>query len=624
MRHIVVTFAGAWACVPVAAGAPAVRGPVAVHVVPEDGTLLVVCEKSGTVARVDGETGEVLREAAVGAEPFDLAWHPDGQRVYVSVRRGQFVAELDAETLGTLRRFPLRGDPTGVAVSRDGRWLYAGVHTLDQVAVFDLESGAERKRLVAGNGPEFIRPDPVRGLLYVSNLLSTRVVADRPPVNEVTVIDEGLGRVVARLHLANANVGRGIAFTPDGSLGLVTLVRPKNLVPMVQVARGWVQTNGFAVVLPQGEAGEAETVQLLIDEPNRAWADPYDVVCTPDGEQFYISCAGGDSVVAISTKRLREVVQEVQAGRVSRYADHLGLSRRYVTARLGVGANPRGLAVSEDGRWVYVANRLDDSITVIDTSGPRVARTVRLAGGAPAGETGEAVETLALGERLFHSAARTFQKQFSCASCHPDNGFDGLQYDLEPDGLGRNIVDNRDLRGLTGTEPFKWTGKNPDVATQCGVRTAKWIVRTGWLGAREVVALSEYIHSLQPAHNPHGPVDGALTPAQRRGKAVFERTVTNDGRMIAERDRCDFCHRPPLFTNHERFDVGTAAPTDTTGLFDTPHLRNVFESGPYLHDGRAATLEEIWTKYNPEDRHGISSDWTKQQLNDLVEYLKSL
>jgi cytochrome c peroxidase len=53
-------------------------------------------------------------------------------------------------------------------------------------------------------------------------------------------------------------------------------------------------------------------------------------------------------------------------------------------------------------------------------------------------------------------------------------------------------------------------------------------------------------------------------------------------------------------------------------------LINVFESPPYLHDGRAATLEEVWTKHNPRDKHGFSSDWTKQQLNDLMEYLKSL
>jgi cytochrome c peroxidase len=57
---------------------------------------------------------------------------------------------------------------------------------------------------------------------------------------------------------------------------------------------------------------------------------------------------------------------------------------------------------------------------------------------------------------------------------------------------------------------------------------------------------------------------------------------------------------------------------------DTPHLNNIYASPPYLHDGRAATLEEIWTKYNPNDKHGVANDLSKMELNELVEYLKSL
>jgi cytochrome c peroxidase len=70
--------------------------------------------------------------------------------------------------------------------------------------------------------------------------------------------------------------------------------------------------------------------------------------------------------------------------------------------------------------------------------------------------------------------------------------------------------------------------------------------------------------------------------------------------------------------------VGTLAASDDTILFDTPHLNNIFASAPYLHDGRAATLEEIWTVYGTEDKHGYVNDMTKNQLNDLVDYLKSL
>ena len=43
-----------------------------------------------------------------------------------------------------------------------------------------------------------------------------------------------------------------------------------------------------------------------------------------------------------------------------------------------------------------------------------------------------------------------------------------------------------------------------------------------------------------------------------------------------------------------------------------------------MHDGRAKSLEEIWTIYNPFDTHGMTNDLTKDELNDLIEYLKTL
>jgi cytochrome c peroxidase len=70
--------------------------------------------------------------------------------------------------------------------------------------------------------------------------------------------------------------------------------------------------------------------------------------------------------------------------------------------------------------------------------------------------------------------------------------------------------------------------------------------------------------------------------------------------------------------------VGTRQALDRTGRFDVPHLNNIYDSSPYLHNGMAKTLEEIWTVFNPYDKHGYTNDMTKDQLNDLIEYLKTL
>ena len=115
-----------------------------------------------------------------------------------------------------------------------------------------------------------------------------------------------------------------------------------------------------------------------------------------------------------------------------------------------------------------------------------------------------------------------------------------------------------------------------------------------------------------------------MTPAQERGKVLFERARTKTGAAIPEENRCITCHSGRHYTNNQMSDVGTGKPTDRSPVFDTPQLTNVGLTAPYLHDGSALSLEEIWTVFNPNDRHGVTNDLQKDELNDLIEYLKTL
>ena len=58
--------------------------------------------------------------------------------------------------------------------------------------------------------------------------------------------------------------------------------------------------------------------------------------------------------------------------------------------------------------------------------------------------------------------------------------------------------------------------------------------------------------------------------------------------------------------------------------FDTPTLRELWRTSPYLHDGSAATIRDVLTARNPKDEHGKTSQLTAQQIDDLAEYLLSL
>jgi hypothetical protein len=300
------------------------------------------------------------------------------------------------------------------------------------------------------------------------------------------------------------------------------------------------------------------------------------------------------------------------------YANNLGMSRRFIAKRIKTGANPKGLAISPDGKFLYVAEQLEDRVAVVSTEKLETFRTIDLGGS-------KRITVARQGRRLFNNSGHTFQNQFDCYTCHPDMHEDGLIYNMASKDMGRNLTNTQSLREIKETPPYKWNGKNQTVYKQDGMRFSTVLTRTEAFSYKDLDALTAYILTgiKYPPNLMYNP-DGKLTEAQLRGKEIFERKKTNTGVEIPVNNRCVTCHPAPYFTNLKLADVGTLASTDDSIKFDTPHLNNIYASPPYLHDGRAATLEEIWTKYGKEEKHGVINDMTKNQLNDLIEYLKSL
>jgi YVTN family beta-propeller protein len=299
----------------------------------------------------------------------------------------------------------------------------------------------------------------------------------------------------------------------------------------------------------------------------------------------------------------------------------LGKATEFVVAHIATKDCPRGILIMPDGKTAFVASSLDDSLTVIDVAQHKAVERIDL--GGP-----KEITKIRYGERLFHSAKISFRRQLSCHSCHPDGHVDGLTYDIEEDGpgggIGKDPVDNRTLRGILDTAPFKWSGLNPTLSRQCGPRLSVFFTRLAPFTPEQLDALDTYICTIPRPPNRYRPVGAPLTDAQRRGREVFYRTKKNDGTPIPKEQQCATCHFPPLYTDRNMHDIGSRGPFDSHSKFDAPHLNNIYDSPPYLHDGKAATLEEIWTVYNPYDTHGVTNDMTKDQLNDLIEFLKTL
>ena len=589
--------------------------PVEMLFSPDGTRLYVLCQQSDEIRILDATTMQLKGKVAVGHMPRSLTMSQDGKRIYVANSWDDTVSVIDTEKSAVIAEWPVTAEPTGVQVDREGKHLFVANRISNDVAVLNTETGEEEKRLMAGRGASYLTLSADGAKMYATHVYPNpprvrTAMDDRlAPESEIAVIDAGRAVVTDHLPLHKIAGVFHSALSPDGKLGVVAVYHPKNTVPLAHLEHGWAF--GFGLVL-FGEAVGNAPVELPLDELEHYASRPFGVVMTPDQSRIYVSCGGSEEVVAIDAHKLIRYAH-LHPGSSMR---DLSASANYVVKRIAVGHDPRGMVVSKDGSRLYVANRLDDTISMIDTRSDAVIATIAL-------DTPSSLSQKRIGEQAFYTSRYSFQGQIGCATCHIDSTFDGLTWDLEPDGFGRDIVDNRLIEDLVGTEPFKWNGGNPSIPVECGVRTEKYFWRAENFDNRTLGDLTIYIRSLPPRPNRWVLRNGEMTAAQERGKALFERTVDKFGKPVDVHNRCSYCHSGPKGTSQKSFEVGTKRATDNTGLFDTPQLVNIALTAPYLHDGSAHSLEEIWTIYNPEDKHGRTNDLTKDELNDLIEYLRT-
>jgi YVTN family beta-propeller protein len=456
---------------PAAWSAPAaVRYPSPIEVaVSQDGArLFVLCSGTDELVLADALTGKLLGRTAVGHVPKGL--YVNGRYAFVANSWSDTVSVVDTGTLQVTRTLKTGFEPNAVLADSAGTTVYTANRISNDISVIDLSSGLETRRLAAGRGASYLTASPDGRSLYCTHIYPNIGPFRTPPQSEITVIDPGQQIVCERRPLHNVAGVFHVAFSSDGRLGIVCQLRPKNLIPLAHVEHGWVFGDSLTLFGPD----VGDSVQVLIDELDRYYAMPFGVAIAPDKSAAYISTSGSNSVTVIGITRLLKFIRAASPEARRALGNDLSASAQFVSARIPVGRNPKGLALSPDGSRLYVANRLDDTVSVIDTAARKVVSTMAL--GGPAELTPQR-----RGEQLFFDTRFSFHGQFSCANCHLESTFDGLQWDLEPDGFGKDIVDNRLLEDVDGTEPFKWNGGNPDLETECGPRTEKYFYRTASL-----------------------------------------------------------------------------------------------------------------------------------------------
>ncbi|HJN09272.1 MAG TPA: beta-propeller fold lactonase family protein [Pirellulaceae bacterium] len=602
--------------------------------------------------------------------PFCVVTSADGQTVYASDRTKSSLAILDAQGMTKRGEIAVHGNPLGLALSADGSTLYVAEHGAGTVAVIDttkreitsriavgkwptaLATADKAKRLYVCNQdshsvlvidlsqrpakaikqipvirePSSVAVTPDEKRIVVANLLAFGLGTDPTLSAEVSIIDAAKLETAATVKLPpGSTMVPGVCISPDGKWAYVVHGLGRFNLPITQLERGWVNTNGLSII--DIEKGSRRATMLL-DDLTQGAADPNSIVCSNDGKRLWISHTGVHEVSFIDIGLVHELLNgkvpeelaslkdgtqaniwvQIQQDR-EKIADlENDLTALYIAGAIhrsrSGGTGPRGLTLSPNGQDLFVANYYSGSVAVLDAATGSQRGNISL---GPQPERG----TVRRGEIIFHDATHAFQRWHSCASCHANEGrIDGLRWDFLGDGIG-NPKDTISLLYFDKTEPMnrRATMQSARACARGGLESTHMIVPT----EQEVEDLFRYLTSLRPVPSPHLAADGKSTEAAKRGKALFEGKAN-----------CARCHPAPYYTDKKMHNVGVLSANEPDGRYDTPSLIEAYRTAPFLHDGRALTLKDVLTVDNEAKKHGKTDGLTDQEIDELVAYLLSL
>jgi len=563
---------------------------------PRTGRVFVACERSRKVLVLSQDHERVIQEIGLDGIPTGLAVSVDPFQLVVTVSgpTGAIVIFNDQGEMVGWRRAP--AGVCAPALDATGRRLFVCYRHSDLVGIIDIPSLSEVGRIPALREPVALALAPNQRQLVVVNHLPEGS-ANRDDVGvSVTLMDVEELRVVRDLKLPPGSTqARGVAISSSGRWAVVTHNVAHFNRPTITANYGWIGGGAFSVL---DLWAEAVVAACWLDDPYRGAANPWGVGWTKDDREIYIVHSGTHDLSVLETDRLLEKLNGVPQGVVVNDLTFLAELRERVPLPMN---GPRALCIGDGS--VYVGGFFSDSIVELDRKGRRIVDEWIL-------RNAQSTDLVRLGEQLFHDATLSHQSWLSCASCHPEGRSDGVNWDLLNDGEG-NPKNTKSLVLSWRTPPMMSLGVRPGMgeAVRAGIRHILFTEPLEEI-ARPIEA---YLTSLTPETSPWSNGED-LSEVVQRGAGLFQDPKVG----------CAHCHRGPELTDLAAHQVGTANAGDHPGQrFDTPTLVECWRTAPYLHDGSAATIEDVLVSRNTRDQHGVTSHLTAQELADLEVYILS-
>lgn len=559
--------------------------------------------------------------------PTDITLNDKGEILITEKGRNRIsIFSPDGKTL--LRTIPVDESPTGILLDADKAYVTTNAAT-GHLQIISLETGKQETAIATGSGACYPIFGPDKKHIYVCNQFQNTVSEVDPAIHQVirsvkvlrepksalfskdgeylfvtnflpaqradvdyvaacvSVIRMSDFTKVKDIQLANgSNALRGICMTPDGKYIYISHNLGRFTVPTSQLQQGWMNTSAFSII----DVAKQEFIgAVVVDEPERGAAGIWSIVC--NDETLFITHSGTHEISVIDHKAMLDKFLNYPNKSMLDYDLRFLYGLR---KRIPLEGNGPLKMIMENGK-LYIPTYFADILNIVD------AQTCEIATANLNPDREESAENK--GERYFNDASHCFQNWQSCNGCHPgDARTDGMNWDLMNDGVGNS----KNCKSLLFSHPTP-----PSMIS--GIReTAEWAVRAGFkfiqffdITEEDAVCVDAYLKSLRPVPSPYL-VDGELSDLAKEGRKIFEKL------------NCTECHSGPYYTDLKMHRIGEDIEFEKG--WDTPTLREVWRTAPYLFDGRAATMEEVFEIH----KHGIDKKVSKKEIKALTEYVNSL
>jgi YVTN family beta-propeller protein len=553
----------------------------------EKGELLLSQKGTKQVVLYSGDGSRLLRSFTMDEAPTGVC--TDKNKAYITTFETKGVLHILNLATGKFEAsIPVGSGACHPVLSHDKQRVYVCNQFANTVSEINIKQKKVTRSVEVLREPRAVVLSNDGSYLFVANFLPNQRADVDTVAACVSVIETTNFTKIKDIQLVNgSNALRDMCITPDGKYIYVTHNLGRFTVPTSQLQQGWMNTSAFSIIDVERQTFMGA---ILVDEPERGAAGVWGIRCNQ--KNIYITHSGTHDISIIDHQAMLEKFLAYPR------KDQLDYDLRFLYGlrkRPPIEGNgPRDVCLGENK--LFAPTYFADIMNIIDlTSGDLTSVALN----PDRTETAEQK-----GEKYFNDAMKCFQNWQSCNGCHPgDARMDGLNWDLMNDGIG-NPKNCKSLLYSHVTPPNMISGirERAEIAVRAGFRLIQFFD----IDEESAVCVDAYLKALRPVASPYL-VNGKLSKKAEEGRKVFDKL------------NCGFCHSGPYFTDMKMHRIGENIEFDKG--WDTPTLIEVWRTAPYLFNGAAATLDEVFTEF----KHGIENpEVSPGEIEALVEYVKSL